>query len=144
MTTSLIRGLFLGAAILFVSSVPGWASSTVNVTLTGDAGDKMGVTLDTTAVPAGIVKFVVKNGADVTDHEMVVVKLKTKGEMMPMMEGKHRVDEDKLMSMGEVSELQPGASGEMSAQLGEGDYFLLCNLKSHYEAGMFATFTVTK
>lgn len=144
MTTSSIRGLFLGAAILLASSVSSWADSTVNITLTGDGGDKMGMMLDTASIPAGKVTFVVKNDAIATDHEMVVIKLKAKGEAMPMMEGKHRVDEEKLTSMGEVEGLTAGASGNMTADLGEGDYLLLCNLKGHYEAGMMSPFTVTK
>ena len=157
MTTSSIRGLLLGAAILLASSVSSSADSiqlassisssaesTVNISLTGDAGDKMGMTLDTVSVPAGKVTFVVKNDAMATDHEMVVIKLKEKNDQIPMLEGKHRVDEDKLTSMGEVADLQPGKTGEMTADLEAGDYLLLCNLKGHYEAGMMSYFTVTK
>lgn len=143
MSTSSMRGLLLGAAILFASSFPSWADSTVNVDLTGDAGDKMGMTLDKPVVPAGKVTFVVKNDAIATDHEMVVIKLKHKNDKIPMMSGKHRVDEDKLKSMGEVEDLQAGKTGEMTADLKAGDYLLMCNLKSHFEAGMMSHFTVT-
>lgn len=144
MSTSSMRGLLLGAAIFVATSLPALADSTVNVNLTGDAGDKMGMTLDKPSVPAGKVTFVVKNDAIATDHEMVVIKLKHKNDKIPMMSGKHRVDEDKLTSMGEVEDLQPGKTGEMSADLKAGDYLLLCNLKGHYEAGMMSYFTVTK
>ena len=100
--------------------------------------------LDHDSVPAGKVTFVVKNDAMATNHEMVVVKLKNKNDEIPMVKGKHRVDEDKLKSMGEVEDLEPGKTGEMSADLEAGDYLLFCNLKGHYEAGMTAHFTVTK
>jgi uncharacterized cupredoxin-like copper-binding protein len=138
------RGLWLGATMLAVSSLPAFADSTVTVDLTGDAGDKMGMALDHDAVPAGKVTFVVKNDAMATNHEMVVIKLKHKNDKIPMMKGKHRVDEDKLKSMGEVEDLEPGKTGEMSADLKAGDYLLLCNLKGHFEAGMMSHFTVTQ
>lgn len=144
MSTSMMRSLVLGAMILIGTSAASLADSTVNVDLTGDAGDKMGMALDKPSVPAGKVTFVVKNDAIATDHEMVVIKLKHKTDKMPMMAGKHRVDEDKLKSMGEVEDLQPGKSGEMTADLKAGDYLLLCNLKGHFEAGMMSPFTVTK
>lgn len=144
MSTYSMRGLWLGAAILVASSLPAFADSTVNVDLTGDAGDKMGMKLDHDSVPAGKVTFVVKNDAIATNHEMVVIKLKHKNDEIPMMKGKHRVDEDKLKSMGEVEDLEPGKTGEMSADLKAGDYLLLCNIKGHYEAGMMSHFTVTK
>ncbi|MBI2256478.1 MAG: copper resistance protein [Proteobacteria bacterium] len=138
------RSLWLGAAMLAVSSLPAFADTTVNVDLTGDAGDKMGMMLDHDSVPAGKITFVVKNDAMATNHEMVVIKLKNKNDEIPMMKGKHRVDEDKLKSMGEVEDVEPGKSGEMSADLKAGDYLLLCNLKGHFEAGMTSHFTVTK
>lgn len=144
MSTSSMRGLLLGAAVFFASSLPSWADSTVNVDLTGDAGDKMGMMLDKPSVPAGKVTFVVKNDSIATDHEMVVIKLKHKNDKIPMMAGKHRVDEDKLKSMGEVEDLQAGKTGELTADLKAGNYLLMCNLKGHYEAGMTSPFTVTK
>lgn len=144
MPISMKRSLWLGAAMLAVSSLPAFADTTVNVDLTGDAGDKMGMMLDHDSVPAGKITFVVKNDAMATNHEMVVIKLKNKNDEIPMMKGKHRVDEDKLKSMGEVEDVEPGKSGEMSADLKAGDYLLLCNLKGHFEAGMTSHFTVTK
>jgi len=144
MSTFMTRSLWLGAAMLAASSLPAFADATVNVDLTGEAGDKMGMKLDHDTVPAGKITFIVKNDAMATDHEMVVVRLKHKNDEIPMIKGKHRVDEDKLKSMGEVEGLEPGKTGEMSADLKAGDYLLLCNLKGHFEAGMTSHFTVTK
>jgi uncharacterized cupredoxin-like copper-binding protein len=57
---------------------------------------------------------------------------------------KDRIDEGKLKSMGEVAGLKPGATGSLKVKLAAGDYLLLCNHKSHYHAGMYTAFTVTK
>jgi uncharacterized cupredoxin-like copper-binding protein len=142
-----LRGTLLGAAAstLLVVASAAWAGDTVvHVTLTGDGGEKMGLVLDTASVPAGSVEFTVKNDAMMTDHEMVVVKLKSKSDPIPMMTDGHRVDEEKLASMGEVSDLKPGTDGKLKVALDAGDYLLFCNLKGHYMAGMVGAFTVTK
>ena len=78
------------------------------------------------------------------EHEMVLVKLKSKTEKIPVVAGKNRVDEKKLNTLGEVTDLKPSQSGELKANLKPGDYAFLCNLKGHYEAGMWTKFTVTE
>jgi len=74
----------------------------------------------------------------------VLVKLKSPDATVNVVAGKHRVNEKQLKSVGEVSELKPGADGQLKAKLTAGSYLLLCNIKGHYEAGMHATLTVTK
>jgi uncharacterized cupredoxin-like copper-binding protein len=75
---------------------------------------------------------------------MVLVKLKSADEKIPLNTAKHRVDEKQLKSLGEVADLKPGGDGQLKAKLTPGTYLLLCNIKGHYEAGMQAKLTVTK
>jgi len=46
--------------------------------------------------------------------------------------------------LGEVSELDPGASGELGIDLAKGSYILYCNVPGHYMAGMWTILTVTE
>lgn len=133
----LIAGSLLAAAPAFA------ASSTVMVMANGESGQPMTLTLDKANVPAGDVTFKVHNGAMVEEHEMVLVKLKSANDQIPVNAAKHRVDESKLKSLGEVSELKPGKDGQLKVKLAAGNYLLLCNIKGHFEAGMKANFTVT-
>ncbi len=103
----------------------------------------MALKLDKDSVAAGEVIFKVHNDAMTEDHEMVLVKLKSANDTIPYNAAKHRVDEAKLKSLGEVADLKPGKDGQLKVKLAAGNYLLLCNIKGHYEAGMKAKFTVT-
>jgi uncharacterized cupredoxin-like copper-binding protein len=116
----------------------------VKVTEGGEGGGPMTLTLDQTTIKAGETVFAVHNDAMTEDHEMVLVKLKSPDQKIPMVASRHRVDEKQLKSIGEVSDLKPGADGQLKAKLAPGAYLLLCNIKGHYEAGMQAGLTVTK
>jgi uncharacterized cupredoxin-like copper-binding protein len=72
-------------------------------------------------------------------HEMLVVRLKSPDLRIPLNAAKNRVDESKLKSLGEVSDLKPGASGKLNARLAPGTYLLFCNMKGHYEARLTVT-----
>ena len=114
----------------------------VKVSLTGEADNPMGITLDVAKAKPGLVEFDVTNDAVGTDHEVVLVKLKTAGQKIAVDPKKDRIDESKLKSMGEVAGLKPGDKGVLKVKLAAGDYLLLCNHKSHYHLGMFTAFTV--
>src|SRR5262245_10102355 len=121
-----------------------WADETIRVSLTGEKNEKMGVKLDVDTIKAGNVVFVVTNDAKSTPHEVILVKLKAKGEQLPFDKAKHRINEKQINSIGEISNLKPGANGQLKANLVAGDYLLICNIKGHYEAGMVATLTVAE
>ena len=114
----------------------------VKVSLTGEADNPMGITLDVAKVKPGLVEFDVTNDAVGTDHEVVLVKLKSASQKIAVDPKKDRIDESKLKSMGEVAGLKPGDKGVLKVKLAAGDYLLLCNHKSHYHMGMFTAFTV--
>ncbi|WP_313531008.1 sulfocyanin-like copper-binding protein [Shinella sp.] len=125
-------------------SAPAFAATTIKVVEGGEGGGPMTLSLDQSTVKAGDIVFAVHNDAVSEAHEMVLVRLKTPDEEVAVVAAKHRVDEKALKSLGEVSDLKPGADGMLKAKLKAGTYLLLCNIKGHYEAGMHAKLTVTK
>ena len=135
--------LVLTGLLTAFSMTAAFADTVVKVRLTGESHEKMGLEAVPASVPAGKVEFDVTNAAMKTGHEMILVKLTSKGETLPLDPAKHRIDEKAVKSLGEVSNLKAGANGVLKASVTPGDYMLLCNIKGHYEAGMAAPFTVT-
>jgi uncharacterized cupredoxin-like copper-binding protein len=134
----------IAAFALVCLTTPAFAATTVKVVEGGEGGGPMTLTLDQTTIKAGETTFLVHNDAMVEEHEMVLIKLKSADQTIPVESASDRVNEKKLKSMGEVSEMKPGAAGKLTAKLAPGSYVLLCNIKGHYQAGMHATLTVTK
>ena len=131
------------AAVVLQMATPSFAATVVKVVEGGEAGGPMTLTLDKATIKAGETTFMVHNDAMSEEHEMVLVKLKSPDQKIEVVAGKDRIDEKKLKSMGEVSDLKPGADGQLKAKLTPGSYVLLCNIKGHYQAGMHAGLTVT-
>lgn len=104
----------------------------------------MGMTLSKASAPAGVVTFQVKNTSKDTVHEMIVMYMADPSKALPYIAAETRVDEDKAGDKGEVSELDPGATGALTVVLKPGKYLLICNVPGHYSAGMWAPFEVTK
>jgi uncharacterized cupredoxin-like copper-binding protein len=149
------------AAIVAFAAQGAFAASTVNVQLMDkgiETGMATGITYGTpgvdtskstdmlklsqTSVPAGAITFNVTNMSKEVIHEMIVVPV-TPGKPLPYLAGQQKVDETKIKSLGEVSELDPGKIGKVTLNLAKGTYLLLCNQAGHYAAGMWAVFTVS-
>jgi len=137
------------------------AAATVNVTLTNksitsdlpnDLGMAMpgadmskavmSVTASPNTVPAGEVTFIASNKSSDFTHEMIVVRVADPHRPLPYVAADTKIDEDAAGHLGEVSELDPGASGKLSLNLNPGTYMLLCNVPGHYMSGMWTTITV--
>ena len=139
------KTIFLALMLSAVAATSSFAASptVIHVSLTGEGGSDMHINLDRSKIKAGKVVLDVANEAMTESHEMVLVKLKGSDQKISVNKDKHRVDEGKLTSLGEVSDLKAGAHGKLAANLKPGTYELLCNIKGHYEAGMHAILTVT-
>lgn len=48
-----------------------------------------------------------------------------------------KIDEDGIEALGEVSELEPGHTGELTLHLQPGLYMLMCNIEGHFKEKMY-------
>ncbi len=157
---STIAAAITGAALLCASQA--WAGSVIDVSLWDAGGDmtmatdlgygskgdmskqSMGIDVTPTTIQAGHVTFQVTNNSKDLVHEMVVSPLKPGEKALPYIQDEDRVDEDKAGHLGEVSELDPGKSGELGIDLKPGKYILYCNIPGHFAGGMWTVLDVTK
>lgn len=102
----------------------------------------MGITVDSNDIKAGEVTFVAVNDSKEFVHEMLIVPLRSVYSPLPYNATDERVDEDATGSLGEVSELDPGATGALRITVKPGTYMLLCNVPGHYAMGMWTTIVV--
>jgi uncharacterized cupredoxin-like copper-binding protein len=103
----------------------------------------MGIKVSSRTVPAGLVRFDVRNDSKVMEHEMVVAPIKDTKTPLPYNQAENKVDEDAAGNLGEVAELEPGKSGGLKLNLKRGRYILYCNVAGHYALGMWTVLTVT-
>ncbi|MEO8244686.1 MAG: plastocyanin/azurin family copper-binding protein [bacterium] len=112
----------------------------------GSAGDMgmamLGVKADLDTVKAGTVTFRVTNASKDIVHEMILSPLPADGAALPYVADDYKVDEDAANHLGEVSELDPGASGALTVDLTPGKYILFCNIPAHFMNGMWTVITV--
>jgi uncharacterized cupredoxin-like copper-binding protein len=149
------------AALALAAASPANAATTVKVSLWDKGADMamptdllyatpgidltkatMGITAEPATAKPGVVSFHVTNDSKDTVHEMIVMYLDDPTKPLPYLADENRVDEDKAGDKGEVSELEPGASGSLTVTLKAGTYLLICNVAGHYAAGMWTVFTV--
>jgi uncharacterized cupredoxin-like copper-binding protein len=116
----------------------------IDVSLLGEGGSDMEINLSQDTIKSGKVEFNVVNNAMTESHEIVLVRLNSADQNIPIIKDKHRIDEGKLKAIAEVSDLKAGAHRMLFATLSPGTYELLCNVKGHYEAGMHTLLRVMK
>lgn len=160
-----MKRMFSAAALLCAIAIlpsAAFATSTVKVTL-GDSGEVLdlsknlgmapGTKMDMTKapmyikiqpvmVPAGTVVFKVTNKSKSVIHEMLLAPTADANTPLPYIETENRADEEKTHDLGEVSELDPGKSGELTVDMKPGTYMIFCNVPGHLGAGMWTTIKV--
>ena len=99
---------------------------------------------DTATVKAGRVSFEAVNLSKDLVHEVLVVPALPAGKELPYDPKTDTVVEKRVHSLGEISELKPGAHGKLTLNLKPGTYVLLCNQPGHYKSGMSTKLVVEK
>jgi uncharacterized cupredoxin-like copper-binding protein len=127
--------LTIGGALLVGACGSASGGGTIHVTL-----KENGITLDQSTVNAGTVVFDVKNAGTII-HEFVIIKTDVAPDKLPPSTGEPgQMLEDG--SVGEIEDVEVGASKPLSLKLEPGKYVLICNLAGHYAAGMHVGFVV--
>ncbi|MDB5540937.1 MAG: hypothetical protein JWQ89_2664 [Devosia sp.] len=106
------------------------------------AGPPMTITASSDKIGPGEVTFSVANQSSELIHEMIVATVRDPSAPLSYIDADFQVDEDAIQVLGEVPDLEPGKSGELTLALDPGTYVLFCNMPGHYKAGMWATITV--
>jgi len=133
------------AAVLALGGVacgndePGTGSST--------SGEGLAVTLKdftiapaATTAPAGEITFDITNDGP-SVHEFEILATDDAPDALPVDSGVVQTTESEIVD--EVEDVAPATSTSLSVDLEVGSYVLICNIADHYEAGMYAGFTVT-
>jgi len=98
------------------------------------------VDLSQTSVPAGRVTFALKNDGKLT-HELAILRTDLAHDKIPLRaEDPTKVQE--LGITGEIEDVDAGQMKEAVFELTPGNYVLVCNEASHYQAGMHVAFVV--
>jgi len=100
------------------------------------------VTADPASVGSGMVTFnVTNNGPSV--HEFVVFKSDLAPDALPVEGTKVNEEAAEVEAIGEIEDIEAGATQSTTFDLQPGKYVLICNIEGHYQSGMRATFEVT-
>ena len=146
----LVAGLFAAELLCPTPSSVAYAAPTqvVAVTLQDVSVDpsisSMVIKTDPAKVKAGRVTLEAINQSKNLVHEVLVIPSLPEGRELPYDSKKDTVIEKRAHSLGEISELKPGARGKLTLSLKPGTYLLLCNQPGHYKSGMSTKLVVEK
>jgi uncharacterized cupredoxin-like copper-binding protein len=102
------------------------------------------IKVDPAKVKAGRVTLDAVNQSKSLVHEVLVIPTPPEGKELPYDAKKDTIVEKRVHSLGEISELKPGARGKLTLSLKPGTYLLLCNQPGHYKSGMSTKLVVEK
>jgi uncharacterized cupredoxin-like copper-binding protein len=110
------------------------------------------ITLDRSSAPRGTVVFRVRNAGTDDIHEFLVIKTDRAPNALPTeANGSYQEDGPGTQLIDEIEEVNPGDTKELSLDLAEGNYVLICNMvhveddgtvEVHYSLGMRTAFRV--
>ncbi len=126
---------FVGAALTIPSSTS--ADATVAI----GHGD-FWITTSQPSVEAGNITFSIANQGRVI-HEFKVVQSDLAPGSLPLIEEEFKVDESQVNVLGATDIMQPGDTRTLVLNMPPGNYVLICNIASHYQAGSYTGFQVT-
>jgi hypothetical protein len=119
----------------------------VNVTLRS-----FNISLDRSSAPRGTIIFRARNGGTDDIHEFLVIKTDRAPSALPTEDdGSYEEDGPGTQLIDEIEEISPGETKELSLDLAEGNYVLICNMvhveddgsvEVHYALGMRTAFRV--
>lgn len=102
------------------------------------------VDVNATGATAGEVTFSISNTGSI-QHEFLVAKTTYDPGKIPIGENNRFDEEDSgIEVIDEIKEWPPGETKVLTVSLASGQYELLCNIESHYGAGMWTSFTVSE
>jgi len=107
---------------------------------TGSGITDMKMVVDHSVVVAGPITLHAVNESKRLPHEVLVFR--DSADALPYNEATGRLVEKQMNSLGEISDLGPGDTGDKTFTLSAGNYLLLCNQSNHLKAGMFARLKV--
>lgn len=92
-------------------------------------------------ISAGSVTFNTSNDGAIV-HNLRVIRTELDPDALPVDAGAFVVDEDQVEVVASSGTLEAGGTEEVVADLEPGSYVLICNIPTHYDAGMVVAFTV--
>lgn len=99
-----------------------------------------------TAARPGTVTFEVTNTGEIA-HEFVLVRTDLPHAQLPRLDNGEGADESQLDIAGRIDEISPGDTEELTLELENANYVLICNFytdsTSHYLSGMYDRFVVS-
>lgn len=93
------------------------------------------------SIGEGSVVFRVENDG-VVIHTFRVIRTDLAADELPVDDDAFVVDETAVDVVASAGDLDPGESEDVAVDLEAGSYVLICNIQTHYGAGMFTGFTV--
>jgi uncharacterized cupredoxin-like copper-binding protein len=121
---------------LLGSSTPASADATVAVSMT-----EFAVSPSVSSVAPGTITFNVSNNGAII-HDLHVIQTDLPPDQLPVDSGTGQVDTAQVPDVASTGIIQGGGSDSTSQDLPIASYVLICNVPSHYEAGMYAGFQV--
>lgn len=101
----------------------------------------MRIALDQQTIKPGRVTLHAENQSKTLVHEVIIGR-DDGAKKLPMDKEHARVIESRVRRLGEIADLAPGKSGDLTLNLSPGTYVLFCNQPGHYQDGMFTKLTV--